>query len=453
MGGSLRNPAGFCGVVGLRPSPGRVPTWPTRHPWGTLSVDGPMARTVADVALFLSVLAGPDPRCPIAIDRARRRCSPRRCPRDATCGACGWPGAPDWAGCRSSPTCSPCWTAPAGRSRRLGCGVEEADPPLDGADEAFEILRAHQFELGWGEQFDRAGERMKATVRWNIEAGRALTGADVGRAERRRGEVFAAMAVFFERFDVVAGPVSQVAPFPLDVEYPTAVEGRPMGTYIEWMRSCSRLTVTACPALSVPAGFTAGGLPVGLQLVGRYRGERRLLEIGHAVEAALGAADRRPPVVTAAASPRRPPLTRQATAHTAGHRRQRGAPAGLAYGVLVEPVGEVGERQAGGRVGPGQLPAGPRVAEGAGRHGAAQTPDVGPVVVTGQDQPEGPVGRRAHQRVGQRVAHVAGGVGQQLGRPQSGRVCRAAAGRRARAGRLAGSRPRRARPPPGCPAR
>ena len=112
------------------------------------------------------------------------------------------------------------------------------------------------------------------------------------------------MAAFFERFDVVAGPVSQVTPFPLDVEYPTAVEGRTMASYIEWMRSCSRITVTACPALSVPAGFTAGGLPVGLQLVGRYRGERRLLEIGHSVEAALGAAGRRPPVVTSVASPR-----------------------------------------------------------------------------------------------------------------------------------------------------
>jgi amidase len=109
--------------------------------------------------------------------------------------------------------------------------------------------------------------------------------------------VFAAMTAFIERFDLLAGPVSQVTPFPLDVEYPTTVEDRAMGSYIEWMRSCSRITVTAFPALSLPAGFNAAGLPVGLQLVGRYRGERELLEIGHTVEAALGVVGRRPPVL------------------------------------------------------------------------------------------------------------------------------------------------------------
>jgi amidase len=181
-----------------------------------------------------------------------------------------------------------------------GARVEAVDPPLAGADEAFETLRAFQFELGFGGLYERAKDQLKATVQWNIEAGRRLTGPDVGRAEYLRGELFVAMAAFFERFDVVIGPVSQVAPFPVEVEYPAAVAGRTMGSYIEWMRSCSRLTMSACPAMSLPAGFTPSGLPVGAQLVSRYRGERWLLQLAREVESLLD-------VPTLAPTPAPPP--------------------------------------------------------------------------------------------------------------------------------------------------
>jgi amidase len=298
MGGSLRNPASFCGVVGLRTSSGRVPTWPARHPWGALSVDGPMARNVADLTLFLSVLAGPDPRCPLSIDE------PGTTFVDLPPGV-GGVGArdrqPDGASLRGlrvawSPTLGglpvdgDVAAVLAGLPSVLeaaGAVVEEAEPPFGGADEAFETLRAFQFELGFGGLYDRAREQLKSTVRWNIEAGRRLTGPEVGRAERLRGDLFVAMAAFFERFDVLVGPVSQVAPFPVEVEYPTVVAGQAMGSYIEWMRSCSRVTMTACPALSLPAGFTAGGLPVGAQLVAPFRGERRLLAIARDLETVL----------------------------------------------------------------------------------------------------------------------------------------------------------------------
>jgi amidase len=184
----------------------------------------------------------------------------------------------------------------------LGCKVRDADPPLQGADEAFETLRAFQFELSYGALYDRNAGQMKASVQWNIEAGRRLSGPDVGRAEVLRGKVFAAMADFFERYDVLVAPVSQVQPFPVDVEHPNVVDGRQMNSYIEWMRSCSRLSITACPALSVPAGFSSDGLPIGLQLVGPYRGEWPLLQVGHMVEVALGAARCRPPVVQPSSS-------------------------------------------------------------------------------------------------------------------------------------------------------
>ena len=169
-----------------------------------------------------------------------------------------------------------------------GARVEAVDPPLSGADEAFETLRAFQFELGFGGLYERSREQLKPTVQWNIEAGRDLSGPDVGRAEVVRGELFVAMAAFFERFDVLIGPVSQVAPFPVEVEYPTTVAGQAMASYIEWMRSCSRVTMTACPALSLPAGFTASGLPVGAQLIGPWRAERRLLRFARELEALLG---------------------------------------------------------------------------------------------------------------------------------------------------------------------
>jgi amidase len=285
MGGSLRNPASFCGVVGLRPSPGRVPSWPSRYPWGALGVEGPMARSVADLALFLGALAGPDPRCPLSISE---------------------PGAELTAGLQAARLdgLRVAWSPTLGdlpveadvlavldgvRTALEGAGarVDEADPPLGGADEAFETLRAFQFELGFGALYERSAEQMKETVRWNVEAGRRLTGPDIGRAERLRGEVFEAVAGFFERFDVLATTVSQVPPFPVDVEYPTVVAGRQMGSYIEWMRSCSRITVTACPALSLPAGFTPDGLPVGVQLVAPYRAERRLLAIALSLEELL----------------------------------------------------------------------------------------------------------------------------------------------------------------------
>lgn len=291
MGGSLRNPASFCGVVGLRTSPGRVPVWPARHPWGALSVDGPMARTVEDLALFLGAIAGPDPRCPLSIDEV-----------GATIGALGprlgGEGRPlegirvAWSPTLGGlPVDGDVTAVLAGLADALesgGARVEAVDPPLTGADEAFETLRAFQFELSYGGLYERSRDELKATVQWNIEAGRRLSGPDVARAEVVRGQLFVAMAAFFERFDLVVGPVSQVAPFPVEVEYPTTVAGRAMESYIEWMRSCSRVTMTACPALSLPAGFTASGLPVGAQLIGPWRGERRLLRIARELEGLLG---------------------------------------------------------------------------------------------------------------------------------------------------------------------
>jgi amidase len=291
-GGSLRNPAGYNNVVGLRPSPGRVPTWPTRNPWAVLPTLGPMGRTVADVALTLSVLAGPDRRAPMAMAEPGATFAPPLPERDLRGLRVAF--SPTLGGLPVDGDVLAVVEPHRQTFTDLGCVVEDADPGWDGADEAFETLRALGFELGYGGLYDRQRDQLKASVRWNIEAGRALSGVDIGRATRLHAALFDRVATFFESYDLLATVVSQVAPFPVEVEWPTEVAGVAMASYIEWMRSCSRVTVTSCPAISVPAGFTPGGLPVGIQLVARHGDEFGLLQVAAAFEAATGFGTRAP---------------------------------------------------------------------------------------------------------------------------------------------------------------
>lgn len=298
MGGSLRNPASFCNVVGFRPSPGRVPQHPARWAWGTLAVEGPMGRTVADVALLLSVLAGPDPRVAVALEAPGSVFAPPLAEVTAT--GLRVAVSPDLGGLPVEPAVRAVVADVARALEGAGARVTVDDPGWAGADEAFEILRAFQFELGFGALADTDGDRMKATVRANIAAGRALRGVDVARAERLRSEVFVRTAGFFERYDVLIAPVTQVVPFPIEVEYPTVVDGTPMDGYIEWMRSCSRVTVSSCPAASVPAGFDPDGLPIGVQVIGPHRRDRHTLRVAALVEALCGAGARAPGCVPVA---------------------------------------------------------------------------------------------------------------------------------------------------------
>ncbi len=294
MGGSLRNPAAFCNVVGLRPTPGRVPTWPAPMAWSQLSVQGPMGRTVADVALQLSVLAGSDPRVPIALsDDPAGFAAPLP---DSLAGLrVAW--APDLGG---QVTVDPAITsvlAPAvGVFESLGATVEDACPDLSGADEVFGTLRAWLFEATYGEISRRSPEKLKESIRWNAELGAKLTGPDLARAEQLHTKLYARMVAFFQRYDVLLAPTTQVLPFPVEIEYPTEIAGVHQDNYLEWMRSCTVVSATGCPALSVPGGFTDDGLPVGLQIIGAPRADRRVLEVGFAFERATGFGQRRPPL-------------------------------------------------------------------------------------------------------------------------------------------------------------
>jgi amidase len=292
MGGSLRNPAAFCNVVGLRPTPGRVPSHPTTIGWSQLSVQGPMGRTVADVALGLSALAGPDPRVPIALSDPG---APFAAPLPTELSGLRVAWAPDLGG---RVPVDPQITAVLESSLEvltdLGATVEEACPDLSGADEAFGVLRAWLFEASYGDLVRQHPDQVKETIRWNAARGAELTGADVGRAEVAHTQLYERVAAFFDRYDVLLAPTTQVLPFPVEVEYPTAVGDVQFDDYLGWMRSCTLISATGCPALSVPGGFTADGLPVGLQIVAAPRADRRLLEVGHAFEQATGFGRRRP---------------------------------------------------------------------------------------------------------------------------------------------------------------
>lgn len=294
MGGSLRNPANFNSVVGLRPSPGRVPGPPGS--WSVLSVAGPMARTVDDVSLLLYCLAGSDKASPISIsDETYDYGSPgpiRK--RDFS----GVPVAfsADFGGLPMESPIKDAVSATRPVFASLGCDVYDAVPNLEPAYEAFQTLRALNLAQLYGDLLAEHRTKMKDTAVWNIEKGMRLTGAEIARAENLRAEVFRRMSGFMLEYEFLVLPVNQVGPFPVETPYPTEIDGVPMDTYIDWMKSCYFITMTGHPAISVPCGYTPDGLPVGIQIVGRYRQEVELLQFAHAFEQATGLAGRRPPI-------------------------------------------------------------------------------------------------------------------------------------------------------------
>ena len=293
MGGSLRNPANFNNVVGFRTSPGRVPGKPGS--WSNLSVDGPMARTVADVALMLSAIAGPDPASPISISEPGERF---RGPleRDFRGVRIAWSN--DFGGLPVDARVAMTLEAQHSVFSELGCEIVEDCPELSDADEAFQTLRALDLAEARGPLLETNRQQLKDTAIWNISKGMALTGAEIARAGRLRTGVFNTMKAFMDRYEFLILPVNQVPPFPVEEPYPTRINGVPMETYIDWMRSCFYITVTGHPAISVPCGFTPEGLPVGVQIVGRYRDEFGVLQLAKAFESATQFSSQHPTIAT-----------------------------------------------------------------------------------------------------------------------------------------------------------
>lgn len=284
MGGSLRNPASFCGVVGLRPSLGRVPSWPTDNYWETTATSGPMARNVGDLALLLSVMAGPDPRVPTALGDPGTTFAP---PVSGSLAGLRVALSTDLGGAFEVDDAVAAVVEAAGSLfTSAGAAVHASHPDLAEAEDCFRTLRAWHFQAAFGDLLREHPDGFKQSLADNIRAGEPLTGADVARAYAQRTALSERMRAFFTDHDVLVLPTSQVPPFPADQEFPTSINGQPMATYLDWMRSAYFITVTGCPAISLPAGTTPDGLPVGIQVVAPFGADRRLLEIASAFEAA-----------------------------------------------------------------------------------------------------------------------------------------------------------------------
>jgi len=290
-GGSLRNPPSFCNVVGFRPSPGRVPRYPNPQPRYTLPVLGPMARNVRDAALLLSVMAGPDARDPLSIAESGDRF---RAPLERDFKGARLAYSPDLGRFPVEQAVTDVIEQALPVFDDLGCVVERDHPDFSGAAEIFQVLRADSFAATHRDLLEQHRELLKDTVVWNIEKGLKLSARDVADAQSRRAALYHRVREFLERYQFLLLPVSQVVPFPIEVEWVREINGLKMATYIDWMMSCSFITLTELPALSVPCGFTREGLPVGLQMVGGHRRDFEILQLGHAFEQATRHGMRRP---------------------------------------------------------------------------------------------------------------------------------------------------------------
>jgi amidase len=285
LGGSLRNPASFCGVVGMRPSPGRVAASVANKIDSTLGVEGPMARNVEDLALLFDAMIGEEPADPLSLPSdgtsylkaARSGRKPKRVAISRDLGIT--PVDPEVAGIVM---------AAARKFEQAGVIVEEAHPDLHEALECAQVLRALSYATGMHKLLENHRTQLKPEVIWNIEKGLALTGAEISRAEAQRGAMFQRTLRFFETYDLLLCPTTIVPPFPVEQRYVTECNGTKFETYVDWLAIVSAITNVCCPAISIPAGFTKEHLPVGIQIVAPPRGEARLLAGARLLETILG---------------------------------------------------------------------------------------------------------------------------------------------------------------------
>jgi amidase len=291
LGGSLRNPANFNNVVALRPTVGLVPSAPVALPFLGFTVKGPMARSVADTAFLLSVMAGAHPRDPATYPSEPEQFV-RPLDRDFKNVRIAW--CPDLGGVPLDRRVRTVLSAQRQTFADLGCVVEDAVPDLKGADEVFLTLRAWNYWHTLGGLLANHRHEMKPEAVWQIESGRDLTGTDVAKAMSLHGTLMERMRRFFEQYDFLVCAVNQVPPFDADMDWPREIDGVKMASYLDWMKSTYWITATFCPAISVPAGFTDDGLPVGIQLVGRYRDDFGVLQLAYGFEQATGHGNRRP---------------------------------------------------------------------------------------------------------------------------------------------------------------
>jgi amidase len=296
LGGSLRNPANFNNIVALRPTVGLVPTAPTLLPFIGFSVKGPMARSVSDTAFLLSAMAGPDLRDP-GVYPSDPAVFAGPLDRDLKGMRVAW--CPDLGGLPLDQRVRSVLQAQRKTFEGLGCIVEDACPDLSGADKVFLDLRLWTSWFALAPVLAKHRDRMKPEAIWQIESGARVTSGDVAQAMAKHGEILERVRRFQDKYEFLACAVNQVPPFDATLDWPHEIEGVRMDNYVAWMKSAYWITTTFRPAASVPAGFTAEGLPVGIQIVGRYRDDLGVLQMAHAFEQATGFGRQRPSIALA----------------------------------------------------------------------------------------------------------------------------------------------------------
>lgn len=292
LGGSLRIPASFCGVVGLRPTPGVVPRGPVSQPFSSLWVDGPIARNVADCALMLDAMSGRDERDPLS--RRPPAASFLSATREDPPSQLRVAFSRDLGITPVAPAVARAFSTAIEALAGTGMQVEEAHPDLGDAPEVFHVLRAAWLAADMAELLDVHESRMKPELVWNIKKGMSLSADEIGRAEVERGRLYRRFIEFFDRFDLLVTPATVVPPFDKNERFPREIDGEALETYLDWYKITYCVSLTACPAMSLPVGFTEDGLPLGLQVIAPPFAEARMLSWAARAESILGFAGRLP---------------------------------------------------------------------------------------------------------------------------------------------------------------
>jgi amidase len=291
--GSIRMPASWCGVVGFKPSQGRIPRYPNSHVWNTLSFNGPLTRTVADAALMFQVMTGPDDRDPLSLPETGEDFY-AAVRGDFSLKGLRVAWTPDLNMVPVEPVVQEICRRATRVFADLGCTIDEGSPDFSGAHELFGVLNANLRMAAVGEYVDEWGEQMDPLLVWRVEQGRQLTMADVGHAEKARTALYQRVRNFFETYDLLRLPTTVTPPYPAHGGYPTEVAGRKITTPYELLLLTYAFNLTGQPAISVPAGWTDDGLPLGLQIVGRWRADAMVLRAAAAYETAAPWGQRRP---------------------------------------------------------------------------------------------------------------------------------------------------------------
>jgi amidase len=292
-GGSLRNPAAFCNVVGFRPSIGRVPNPKAGFAWSTMSTAGCLGRSVADLALALSTIVGPDPQAPLSINEPGELFA-RPLDRSFKGVRVAW--FKDLGGVPFDSRVRNVVDGHRATFESLGCIVEQTEPDFAPAEIYFRVIRAWTAAANYGAQQHQHPDAFKDTLKEEIERGQRLTGEDIAHAEVAHGQMWRGFQAFLDKYDYFILPTTQLPPFDVNTPYPTEIAGVKFSNYIDWMKACWYVSSTGNPAASVPAGFTPEGLPVGLQIVGRDKKDFSVLQLAHAFEQATGFGSKHPSI-------------------------------------------------------------------------------------------------------------------------------------------------------------